>query len=139
VIIDHTADKRDAHFNNTDIHIKTFAERLAETDPTLIVMEAAGSYERALAKHLHAAGMPVVVANPKRIRDFAKAVGQLAKTDVLDARIIARYAATIKPEAQTAIDAISLEIKDLSARRRQLNAISTAEQADDRIRSRRCP
>lgn len=125
--VHHTADKRDAHFKNTDIHIKTFTERLAETDPTLIVMEATGGYERALAKELHATGMPVVVANPKRIRDFAKAVGQLAKTDKIDARIIARYAATIKPEAQTPIDNKSLEIKELTVRRQQLNAIRTSE------------
>ena len=112
--VHYTADKRDAHFNNTDVHIKTFAERMVETDPALIVMEATGGYERPLAAQLHAVGMPVVVANPKRIRDFAKAVGQLAKTDKLDAKIIARYAATIKPEAQTAIDVISFEIKELN-------------------------
>jgi len=72
-------------------------------------------------------GLPVVIENPRRIRDFAKAVGQLAKTDRLDARIIARYAATIKPEAKTATDAISVEIKELNTRRRQLVAIRTAE------------
>ena len=125
--VHHTADRRDEHFDNTDIHIKTFAEQMAETGPALIVMEATGGYERPLAAQLHKAGVPLAVANPKRVRDFAKAVGQLAKTDTLDARIIARYAATIKPQAQTAIDDISLEIKDLSARRQQLNAIRTAE------------
>ncbi len=125
--VHYTKDSRDAHFDNTDIHIKTFAERMTETDPALIVMEATGGYERPLVAELHAAGLPVVVENPRRIRNLAKAVGQLAETDNLDARIIARYAATIKPAAQTAIEPISLEIKELNTRKQQLIAIRTAE------------
>lgn len=125
--VHHTADRRDEHFEYSHIQIKTFADLMKKTDPALIVMEATGGYERPLAAELHEAGVPVAVINPKRIRDFAKSVGQLAKTDILDARIIARYAATVKPKAQKAIDEISSEIKDLSARRKQLNAIRTAE------------
>jgi len=125
--VHHTFDHRGEHFENTDIHIKSFAERMVNTDPALIVMEATGGYERPLAAKLHAAGIPVVVANPKRIRDFAKAVGQLAKTDKIDAEIIARYAAVIKPEAQTAVDVISFKIKELNTRRQQLCAIRTSE------------
>ena len=87
--VHHSADRRDEHFDNTDIHIKTFSKQMSETGPALVVMEATGGYERPLVAQLHQAGVPLAVANPKRIRDFAKSVGQLAKTDTLDARIIA--------------------------------------------------
>lgn len=123
----HTAGQHHEHFENTGIHIKTFAEKVAKTDPVLVVAEATGGYERPLIAKLHEVGVPVAVVNPKRIRDFAKASGQLAKTDILDAKIIAKYAETIRPEAQSAIDEITSEIKDLTARRRQLNDIRTAE------------
>ena len=100
---------------------------MSRIDPALIVMEATGGYERPLAAKLHKKGLPVAVENPKRIRNFARAVGQLAKTDALDAGIIARYAAVIKPAAQTAVDVISLKIKALNTRRQQMLNIRTAE------------
>ncbi len=125
--VHYTDNRRDATFDNTDIQIEAFIKLMTQTNPELIVMEATGGYERPLAAALHANGMPVAVENPKRIRNFAKAVGQLAKTDTLDARIIARYAAVIKPAAQTAVDIISLQIKELNTRMRQLIDIRTAE------------
>jgi len=125
--VHYTADQRDACFDNTDIHIEAFAKLMSQIDPVLIVMEATGGYERPLAAKLHEKGMPVAVENPRRIRNFARAVGQLAKTDMLDARIIARYAAVIKPAAQTAVDVVSLKIKELNTRRQQLLNIRTAE------------
>jgi len=69
-------------------------ELCQQIQPELIVMEATGGYETLLASTLQAKGFPVAVVNPRRIRDFAKAVGQMAKTDKLDAQIIARFAAT---------------------------------------------
>ena len=122
-----TADQRDACFDNTDIQIEAFAELMTQIKPTLIVMEATGGYERPLAAKLHENKLPVAVENPRRIRNFAKAVGQLAKTDTLDARINARYAAVIKPAAQTAADVTALKIKELNTRRQQLLDIRTAE------------
>jgi transposase len=95
--------------------------------PPLIVLEATGGYERRLVSELVAADLPVRVVNPKRIRDFARAKGKLAKTDKLDARVIAQYAAMFQPPAQAPVDEISLKIKELVARRRQLLSMRTQE------------
>ena len=65
--------------------------------PARIVLEATGGLERPLLQALHAAGLPVVVVNPRQVRDFAKALGILAKTDRLDARVLAHFAASIQP------------------------------------------
>ena len=65
--------------------------------PELIVMEATGGYETPLASHLQAESFPVAIVNPRRIRDFARALGQMAKTDKLDAQVIAKFAATLEP------------------------------------------
>ncbi len=80
-----------------------------------------------LVIELHASKLPVAVVNPKRTRDFARAAGQLAKTDKLDAQMIARYAAVMKPPVQIEIDKISRIIKALVARRRQLIRMRTSE------------
>jgi len=122
-----TADQRHACFDNTDIQIEAFAELMTQIKPALVVMEATGGYERPLAAKLHEKKIPVAVENPRRIRNFAKAVGLLAKTDMLDAGINARYAAVIKPAAQTAVNIILLKIKELNTRRQQLLDIRTAE------------
>ncbi len=90
-------------------------------------MEATGGYERLLASTLQAKGFPVAVVNPRRIRDFAKAVGQMAKTDKLDAQIIAKFAATLEPMPQKISDSSSMKLKALVARRKQLVAMHTAE------------
>ena len=74
--------------------------RLRTMAPTLIVAEATGGYERALVAALAAAGLPLVVANPRQVRDFAKATGQLAKTDRLDADILALFAERVRPTAR---------------------------------------
>jgi len=95
--------------------------------PELIVMEATGGYELALAVTLQAEGFAVAVVNPRRVRDFAKAAGQIAKTDRLDARIIAQFAAAMEPMPTEQLSEHTQKIKALVARRSQLVGLHTAE------------
>jgi transposase len=93
----------------------------------LIVLEASGGIERSLVRALVAAGLPVTVANPRQVRDFAKATGKLAKTDVLDAQILARFAEAVRPTLRPLPDETTLELRALVSRRRQITAMLTAE------------
>jgi transposase len=93
----------------------------------LIVMEATGGYELTLASTLQSEGFAVAVVNPRRIRDFARAAGQIAKTDTLDARIIARFAATLQPMPTEQINENTQKLKAMVARRNQLVGLHTAE------------
>lgn len=86
----------------------------------LIVLEASGGYELPVAAALGTAGLPVAVVNARQVRDFAKAVGQLAKTDRLDARVLARFAAHVQPEPRPLPDAATQALSALLLRRRQL-------------------
>ena len=95
--------------------------------PQLVVTEATGGYELALVGVLQAAGFAVAVVNPRRIRDFARAAGQIAKTDKLDARIIAQFAATMQPKPTEQISENTQKLKALIARRSQLVGLHTAE------------
>jgi transposase len=107
-----------------------FAALIAELvalRPALIVLEATGGWEIRVTAALHAAGLPVVVINPRQVRDFAKAVGQLAKTDRLDARVLAHFAAAIKPPLRALQSQKEQELDALSGRRRQLIEMLTAE------------
>lgn len=97
------------------------------TSPTLIVLEATGGVEVPLTGALAATGLPVVVVNPRQIRDFAKATGQLAKTDALDAQVLARFAEVVRPEPRPLPDAQTQELAALVTRRRQLIEMLTAE------------
>ena len=100
-----------------------FGELIAELialRPALIVLEATGGLERAVVAALHAAGLPVVVVNPRQVRDFARAMGQLAKTDRLDAHVLADFAAAIKPPPRPIKSNDELELDALSGRRKQL-------------------
>jgi len=90
-------------------------------------MEATGGYELVLASTLQAEGFAVAVVNPRRIRDFARAAGQIAKTDTLDARIIARFAATLEPMPTEQINENTQKLKAMVARRNQLVGLHTAE------------
>ncbi|HEY7065627.1 MAG TPA: IS110 family transposase [Chloroflexota bacterium] len=101
--------------------------RLQELGPTLVVLEATGGRELALAGALAAAQVPTAIVNPRQVRDFAKAVGQLAKTDALDAQVLARFAEAIRPEPRALPDAQAQELAALLTRRRQLIAMLTAE------------
>ncbi len=96
--------------------------------PTRIVLEASGGYERAVVAALSAAGLPVVVVNPRQTRDFARAHGILAKTDRLDARVLARFAAAVRPPLRPQPSAAVQDLQLLSRRRRQLVADRAAEQ-----------
>ena len=119
--------KKDMQLSNDAEGINKCVQLCRESKPELIVMEATGGYERLLACHLQAEGFAVAVVNPRRIRDFAKATGQIAKTDKLDARIIAQYADTLEPLPQERIDDNSRKLKALVARRKQLLEMRVAE------------
>ena len=95
--------------------------------PTLIVAEATGGYERALVAALATAGLPVVVANPRQVRDFAKATGQLAKTDRLDTDILALFAERVRPTPRPLPEPVLQQLDALMTRRRQLLDMLTAE------------
>ncbi len=101
--------------------------RLQELKPALIVLEASGGYEILPAAELSKAGLPVVVVNPRQVRDFAKAVGVLAKTDSLDANILARFAASVRPELRPFPDEATRQLGDLVTRRKQLVGMLVAE------------
>lgn len=102
-------------------------ERLGVQSPTLIVLEATGGFEVTVAAALAAARLPLAVVNPRQIRDFARAVGRLAKTDALDAAVIALFAERIRPQARPLPDDAGRALAELLARRRQLLAMLTAE------------
>lgn len=108
--------------------VAALGERLREVGPELIVLESTGGYELAAVTGLLAAGLPVVVANPRQVRDFAKAVGKLAKTDALDARVLAHYAEAVRPPLRVLPDQAAREFAALVARRHQLVEMHTAEQ-----------
>lgn len=92
-----------------------------------IVLEATGGLERPLVATLAAAGLPVVVVNPRQVRDFARATGRLAKTDAIDARILAQFGEAVRPEVRPIADAHHAAFKELLARRQQLIEMHTAE------------
>jgi len=110
-----------------DTGISKICQRLAEVSPTLIVMEATGGLETRLASELAAQGLPVAVINPRQARDFAKATGQLAKTDLVDAGVLAAFAQAIRPAVRPLKDADTRELGDLVTRRRQLVAMRVQE------------
>lgn len=107
-------------FANDEAGHTALIAALTPLAPTLIVLEATGGYERAVTVALAAAGLPVVVANPRQVRDFGKATGQLAKTDRLDAAVLAQFAARVQPAVRPVPDATAQELRDLVTRRRQL-------------------
>jgi len=100
---------------------------LCAVKPVLIVLEASGGIERALVRALVAAELPVAVANPRQVRDFAKATGKLAKTDALDAQTLARFAEAVRPALRLLPNEMTLELRALVGRRRQIIEILTAE------------
>lgn len=107
--------------------VERLVARLRELGPALIVLEATGGLERDLVAALAAASLPVVVINPRRVRAFAQAEGCLAKTDRIDARLLARFAAAIRPQARPLPEAERGELEALVTRRRQLLEMLTAE------------
>jgi len=103
------------------------ARRLQKLSPARIIVESSGKLEQELVVVLAEAKLPVVVVNPRQVRDFAKATGVLAKTDRIDARILARFGEAVKPEVRELPDAQARDLMALVARRRQLHQMLRAE------------
>jgi transposase len=112
---------------NDERGVRTLVERLRSTTPQLIVLEATGGYELLAVAALAAAMLPVVVVNPRQVRDFAKATGQLAKTDRIDADLLARFADVVRPDVRPIADDAAQELEALLTRRRQLLEMLQAE------------
>lgn len=106
---------------------KQLVEKLAGLAPTLIVLEATGGYQAAIAAELAVGGLAVAVVNPRQVRDFAKATGKLAKTDEIDAAVLAHFAEAVRPEPRPMPDELTVEIQALVVRRRQLVDMRVAE------------
>jgi transposase len=102
-------------------------DRLAPLQPQLVAMEASGGYEGVVAAALAEAGLPVAIVNPRQVRKFAGAIGRLAKTDAIDAGVIAHFADAIRPAPKPMPDALMLRLRELLARRRQLVVMINAE------------
>ncbi len=114
-------------FTNDPKGIKALTERLVSIGPVLVVLEATGAMEVPVAGELTTAGVAVAVVNPRQVRDFARATGQLAKTDALDAQVLARFGEGVKPPVRVLPDATLRELRALTTRRHQLMAMVTAE------------
>lgn len=120
-------EKKDVQFENAAEGIKKCVALCQQVKPQLIVMEATGRYEYLATAAFSAAGLPVAVVNPRRVRDFSRAIGMMAKTDKIDARVIALYASNCEPMPQGQVDDNSRKLKALTARRQQLLDMRTAE------------
>jgi transposase len=95
---------------NDEIAFGALVDRLRELAPTLIVLEATGGFQLPVVGALAAAGLPVVAMNPRQVRDFAKATGKLAKTDRIDAQVLAHFADAVRPEVRPLPDAATREL-----------------------------
>lgn len=115
--------------------IAALIERLRPLDPAILAVEATGGFETVVAAGLAGAGLPVVVVNPAQVRAFANALGQRAKTDPIDAAVIAHFVAATKPAVRPLPDEATLLLADLVSRRRQIVAMIGAE----RQRQKRAP
>ena len=111
----------------TPVGLRRFTAVLATIDDPFVVMEATGGYEQPLVEHLHQTSIPLAVVNPKWIRDFAGAGGQLAKTDQIDARQIAEYGRCFRPAAQQPKSQTRKTLGQLITRRDQLISLRTQE------------
>lgn len=112
---------------NDDGDINKLVSELKALKPQLIVMEATGGYEMPLAGALAAGGLPVSVVNPRQVRDFARSTGKLAKTDSIDARVLAHFAEAIRPTPRPLPDAQAQHLSAVLTRRSQLVGMLTAE------------
>ena len=112
---------------NSEAGIARLLEQLGAVAPTLVVLEATGGYESVVAGAIVARGIPVAVVNPRQVRDFAKATGVLAKTDRIDARVLARFAEAVRPEPRPLPTAEAKELEEYLSRRRQLVDMLTME------------
>jgi transposase len=112
--------------NNEQSH-RELAAKLGDLRPELVVLEATGGYQVQVVAELVLKGVPVAVVNPRQVRDFAKAIGRLAKTDQIDASVLARFAQDVRPEPRAVPDQQTVELHAMVNRRRQLLDMRTAE------------
>lgn len=142
--VDVSKDRLDVHVrpsgeafvvDRSDEGVRVLADRLRSLAPSLIAVEATGGFETVVSAGLMAEGLPVVVVNPAQVRAFAKAVGKRAKTDPIDAAVIAHFVAATTPELRALPDEQQRLLNDLVARRRQIVGMIVAE----RQRERRAP
>ena len=115
------------HARNEPRPIAQLVRRLVALDPERVVVESTGGYERALVSKLAEAGLPVVVVNPRRVRSFGEGMGFLAKTDAIDARLLALFGEKARPPIRPILQGTDRLLADLVARRRQLIAMIVAE------------
>lgn len=134
--IDVSKDRLDVHLHpsgvffavdRNDDGLEHLVKQLKAYDLAVIAIEATGGFETAAVAALGAAGLPVVVVNPRQVHNYAKALGVNAKTDAIDAAVIARFAAATRPEIRPLPDAETIALADLLARRRQIVQMMTAE------------
>ena len=118
---------RKGTFANDGAGIKKLVTSLRALQPALVVLEPTGGLEMPAAMALGAAGVPVAIINPRRIRDFARAEGRLAKTDALDAQVLARFGQAMRPEPRPLPEAGVCDLRGLVGRRRQVVEMITAE------------
>jgi transposase len=114
-------------FANEQKGVDALVKKLSRIDPQLTVFESTGGYELLAVSSLAEAGLAVVIVNPRQVRNFAKATGILAKTDAIDARVIAHFAQAVKPEVRQLKDRATSELTALVTRRRQIIAMIVAE------------
>ena len=114
-------------FPNTGQGFEEVYAFIAPFDPALVVIEATGGYQFRVVEHLAIHAIPVAVVNPRQVRDFAKATGKLAKTDRIDAAVIAHFGEAVKPKPQALKDDQAQKLDALISRRRQLVEMITAE------------
>lgn len=126
--VDSYPESHPMQFSNDELGHEQLRARLLELAPQGIIVEATGGLETALAGHLAMAGLAVAVINPKQGRDFAKAIGILAKTDTVDARVLARFGEAVKPPCRPIKDGELRQLEEVLTRRRQLVEMITAEQ-----------
>ncbi|MEW6718265.1 MAG: IS110 family transposase [Chloroflexota bacterium] len=107
--------------------IQVLVERLLKRPPILIVLESSGGLEKWVAAELYSAGLPVAIVHPSRVRDFAKSIGLLAKTDKLDACVLAKFAQAVKPSPSRLPSEAEQQLTSLVRRRKQLLEMRTAE------------
>jgi transposase len=117
--------------------IEVLIERLSAHGPSLVAVEATGGFETVVTASLVAVGLPVVVVNPAQVRAFAKALGKQAKTDPIDAAVIARFAAATRPEVRPLPDEATQALADLVARRRQIIQMIVAERQREKRATKR--
>lgn len=114
---------------NSEIGVRRITEQLQQIQPDLVVLEATAGFEALLAAGLAAAGIAVAVVNPRQVRSFAQATGRLAKTDKIDASVLAHFAEAVRPEVRPLPDAQAREFSEFVVRRRQVVEMIVAEKA----------